>query len=102
MSKLTTGAVVNIKGYVTKGRTYGNQQTTLIEIAYSKPVKVLVLGKSQRHTGTLSGYSNYDDPYSDGNYLTDIVAHPVWMVMPIVNGSHFRKPIAVLEGQILP
>lgn len=97
MAELATGAIVEITGRVVKGRTYDNYSTTIVEVSYSTPVKVIVLGKSQRHTGKLNHNGDYDYP---NNYLTSIVSHPVWIVMPVDKNNHYRTPIAVLEKQV--
>lgn len=98
--ELTTGAIVEITGKVVKGKTYGSLQTTLVPFSYSKPVKVLVLGKCHRHTGVLTGgHSSYDE--YEPAYLTSIVTHAVYIVMPIDKHSRYRKPIAVLPEQII-
>lgn len=95
MADLATGAIVEITGRVVKGRTYGNRSTTIVEVSYSTPVKVIVLGKSQRQTGTLASDNDWN------NYLTGIVSHPVWIVMPVDKNNHYRTPIAVLEKQVI-
>lgn len=98
MTELTTGAIVQITGHVIKHKPFGARETALLKITYSKPIAALILGKSQRQTGKLVyGSGEYDQ-----NYLTDVVSHPVWIVMPIAKRNYFRKPIAILLEQVQP
>lgn len=98
MLALVPGAIIEITGQVVTDR-HGNI-TSLTPINYSKPVKVIVLGRSTRFTGTvMGGYSTYDE-YEPG-YLIHAKSHPVWMVMPL-SGNRYRKPIAILEEQVTP
>ena len=97
--EITTGAIVEITGKIVKGKTYGSRQTTIVPVSFSEPIKALVLGKSQRATGILTGgHSSYDE--YEPAYLTKIVTHAVWIVMPLGTNSRYRKPIAVLPEQI--
>lgn len=93
---LEIGAIIEITGHVVTYR-HGNI-TSLTPITYSKPVKVMVLGRSTRFTGTvMGGYSTYDE-YEPG-YLVHAKSHPVWMVMRL-SGNRYRKSFAVLSEQI--
>lgn len=99
MSELTTGDIVQIAGHAVTSRPLG-RQTYLLPYTYSTPVKALVLGKSQRFTGTVTSNVGSYGEY-DSTSLDDITAHAVWIVMPIDKHSRYRKPIAVLPEQIV-
>lgn len=101
MSELTTGAIVEIAGHAVTSRPLSGRQTHLLPYTYSKPVKALVLGKSQRFTGNLTNDVDDYGEYAPSYYLTGIVAHAVWIVMPIDRHDRYRKPIAVLPEQIV-
>lgn len=95
MTELTTGMIVKIAGHVMKYRPAGSRQTSLLPINYHAPISVILLGKSKRHTGTVT----YN--VSDINFLSDITTHAVWIVMPLNKHHYFRELLAVLPEQIL-
>jgi hypothetical protein len=95
--ELATGTIVKIAGRVVKHKPYGSKQTHLLPINYPAPIDALVLGKSKRHTGTL----NYGASEYDSNWLSSIVSHTVWIVMPLDKHHRFREPVAVLLEQIV-
>lgn len=92
---IAIGIIVEITGKVTKikGKT-----TSLFASKLNKRVKVMVLGRAHLYTGTRTGGHRGYDEYEPA-YLTNIVSHPVWMVMPLA-GGRYRKPVAVFEEQI--
>lgn len=98
--EITTGAIIEITGHAVTSRPLSSRQTYLLPYTYAKPVKALVLGKSQRFTGTITGGHRSLDDYEPA-YLTNIVTHAVYIVMPIDKHSRYRKPIAVLPEQIV-
>lgn len=94
------GDIVEVDGYVTKGKTYGSRETTLIAQLFPEKRTVMLLGKSFRYTGQLEeGRRGYEDAY-EPYYLIVADSHPVWMVMPLA-GDRYRTPFPVLESQIV-
>jgi hypothetical protein len=98
-SRIQIGMMVEITGYLLKGRTYGNYSTTRIRwtLPAQQRVKGMVLGKSYRYAGKLEGGWNEYDPA----WLRVDTSYPVWMVQPLGTGQRYRKPLAVLQDQIV-
>jgi hypothetical protein len=96
--RIQVGMLVEITGYTLKGRGYGNKDTTRVRwtLPAKQRVKVMILGQSYRYSGQLQGGDEYESPY-----LVVAEAHPVWMVQPVGKGKRYRKPLAVLQDQIV-
>lgn len=96
--RIKIGMLVEITGYTKKGRTYGNEKTTIVRwtIPAKQRVKVMVLGRSIRFTGVVEGGWNEEDP----RWLRVEGWELVWMVQP-VSKMRYRKPLAVYQDQIV-
>ncbi len=91
--ELTTGAIVEISGQLSKFIYSSSSQLKVL--TFAKPRKVLVLGTSIRLAGEIE-----IDEYGWKHMISVTETRQVWIVMPLM-GNRYRKPIAVLAEQIV-